>query len=185
VKQATASSRRGARGPQEEDVVNAPEVDDDEMLPDGPIILAPDRLSRAFKREMGIDGRPYQFKIAALRDVRNLYPNHHNCFYCGLGNRQADQHAYLHAGVPAARIFIINASGQVHGSNSTYCTSYPALTELADSMFPPLTVEEDIENTNEEDAPVDDAYNTFNFWRATLDFDAVDDADYNYDDDDP
>lgn len=35
-------------------------------LPDGPLILSPDRLFRSFKREV-IDRKPYVFKIAALR----------------------------------------------------------------------------------------------------------------------
>lgn len=41
-------------------------------LPDGPVIMSPDRLMAALKREV-IDRRPEQFKIACLRDIRSLF----------------------------------------------------------------------------------------------------------------
>lgn len=55
-------------------------------LPDGPLVLSPDRLFPSFKREV-IDRKPYVFKIAALRDIRKLFPAFYNPFYAGFGNR--------------------------------------------------------------------------------------------------
>lgn len=48
--------------------------------------MSPDRLFSSFKREV-IERKPYVFKIAALKDVRNLFPNDYNPFYAGFGNR--------------------------------------------------------------------------------------------------
>lgn len=56
------------------------------IVTDGPLILSPDRLFPSFKREV-IDRKPYVFKIAALRDIRSLFPSFYNPFYAGFGNR--------------------------------------------------------------------------------------------------
>jgi len=59
-------------------------------LPAGPVIMSPDRLFTAFRREV-IDRRPEIFKIAALRDVRSLFSTHAEPlaepFWAGFGNR--------------------------------------------------------------------------------------------------
>ena len=41
-------------------------------LPEGPVIMSPDRLYSSFKREV-IHKKPEVFKIAALRDIKNLF----------------------------------------------------------------------------------------------------------------
>ncbi|PFH38707.1 LNS2 (Lipin/Ned1/Smp2) protein [Besnoitia besnoiti] len=107
-------------------------------LPDGPLILSPDRLFPSFKREV-IERKPYIFKIAALRDIRSLFPPEYNPFYAGFGNRDSDHRAYVHVGVAEAKVFIIDPSGAIHHiNNSTYARTYETMSEIADFMFPPL-----------------------------------------------
>jgi phosphatidate phosphatase PAH1 len=78
------------------------------------------------------------FKIAALKNIRNLFPDEHHPFYCGFGNRDTDAVSYRAVGIDLGRIFIINHDGEIHHYNSTYKKSYPLLTELVDDMFPDL-----------------------------------------------
>lgn len=48
-------------------------MDQDKLkLPPGPIIMSPDRIFKSFTREI-IHKKPELFKIAALRDIANLY----------------------------------------------------------------------------------------------------------------
>ena len=44
------------------------------QLPDGPVIMSPDRLFTALHREV-IQRRPDEFKIACLRDIQKLFVN--------------------------------------------------------------------------------------------------------------
>ena len=55
--------------------------------------------------------RPHEFKIRALEDIRALFPQTWNPFFCGVGNRDTDEISYLTVGVPASKIFIINPKG--------------------------------------------------------------------------
>ena len=64
--------------------------------------------------------RPEEFKIACLQDIRSLWPVEQNPFYAGFGNRLSDATAYVAAGVPPARILIINP--QVRISLQFVCT---------------------------------------------------------------
>jgi phosphatidate phosphatase LPIN len=115
-------------------------------LPDGPIIMSPDRLLAALKREV-ILGNPEEFKIAALKDIQRLFsPNGDDLtkspFYAGFGNRITDAQSYHAVGVPPSRIFTINSHGSVWveqlvlvaGSSSTYL----AMTDIVDLYFPPV-----------------------------------------------
>eukprot|EP00922_Rhytidocystis_sp_ex-Travisia-forbesii_P038848 GHVS01057872.1.p1 GENE.GHVS01057872.1~~GHVS01057872.1.p1 ORF type:complete len:608 (+),score=87.52 GHVS01057872.1:198-2021(+) len=122
-----------------------------EKLPDGPLILSPDRLFPSFKREV-IDRKPYVFKIAALRDIRNLFPKNYNPFYAGFGNRDSDHRAYVHIGVPEGKVFIIDPRGVIHHVNTTYARTYASMSEICQYMFPAvrgLPYEED-ENVREK-----------------------------------
>lgn len=47
--------------------------------------MSPDRLMPSFKREV-IYKKPEIFKIAALRDIKNIFLSD-NVFYAGFGNR--------------------------------------------------------------------------------------------------
>ena len=66
-------------------------------LPDGPVILSPDRLFKSAMREV-VQRRPQVFKIAALRDIGNCFKDH-TPFYAGFGNRNSDVMAYKVKGV--------------------------------------------------------------------------------------
>ena len=76
------------------------------------------------------------FKIAALKNIRNLFPDEFNPFYTGFGNRDTDAVSYRAVGISLSRIFIVNHDGEIHHFNSTYKKSYPLLHELVDDMFP-------------------------------------------------
>ena len=76
------------------------------------------------------------FKIAALKNIRNLFPDEWNPFHTGFGNRDTDAISYRAVGISLSRIFIINHDGEIHHFNSTYKKSYPLLTELVHEMFP-------------------------------------------------
>eukprot|EP00917_Polyrhabdina_sp_WS-2016_P013017 GHVP01028656.1.p1 GENE.GHVP01028656.1~~GHVP01028656.1.p1 ORF type:complete len:568 (-),score=74.78 GHVP01028656.1:3986-5689(-) len=104
-------------------------------LPDGPLILSPDRLFPSFHREV-IERRPYVFKIDALRDIRHLFPTDVNPFYAGFGNRDTDHRSYVHIGVPEAKIFIVDPKGTLHHLNKTYAKTYESMCSIADDMFP-------------------------------------------------
>ncbi len=91
------------------------------------------------------------FKIAALKNIRNLFPDEWNPFYCGFGNRDTDAVSYRAVGISLNRIFIVNHDGEIHHYNSTYKKSYPLLTELVDDMFPdmPFGVKPITEDSND------------------------------------
>ncbi|KAF7458692.1 putative HAD superfamily protein [Cryptosporidium felis] len=142
-------------------------------LPDGPVFLSPDRLFPSFKREV-IDRKPYIFKIAALRDIRNLFPVYRNPLYAGFGNRDTDYRSYSHVGIPEGKIFIIDPKGVIHHINRTYAKTYETLSEIVEYMFPPLADSKSDLNrdncyfTEADDNQLDildDQYNSFNYWR--------------------
>ena len=119
--------------------------------------------------------KPELFKMACLRDIRNLFGESRNPFYAGFGNRITDALSYRSVNVPSARIFTIDSSGEVKlellelaGYKSSYVFSllYPCgclfgfryihMTDLVDQMFPPI---------NQKWTP---EYTDFNFWRTPI-----------------
>lgn len=108
-----------------------------QLLPDGPVIMSPDRLLTSFVREV-IKRMPQKFKAGVLRDVASLFPDDKNPFYAGFGNRDTDAIAYRAAGISLHKIFIINPSGNIHTINNTFIKSYPELNEVVTEMFPSL-----------------------------------------------
>ncbi|KFG50878.1 LNS2 (Lipin/Ned1/Smp2) protein [Toxoplasma gondii p89] len=150
-------------------------------LPDGPLILSPDRLFPSFKREV-IERKPYIFKIAALRDIRSLFPPDYNPFYAGFGNRDSDHRAYVHVGVAEAKVFIIDPSGAIHHiNNSTYARTYETMSEIADFMFPPLPRPDGrlpSEALIKQEEAEEEQFNSFNFWSlGIVDFPSEEDED--------
>jgi phosphatidate phosphatase LPIN len=107
-----------------------------------------------------------EFKIIALTAVRELFSSEHNCFYAGFGNRLTDIIAYRAVGVPATKIFIVNANSQIQHVNTLYTKSYPELAELTDLMFPNRTVQ--------AKRKVDNEFNTYNYWKTPIDLSVVD-----------
>uniref|UniRef100_A0A1I8IZG2 phosphatidate phosphatase n=1 Tax=Macrostomum lignano TaxID=282301 RepID=A0A1I8IZG2_9PLAT len=107
-------------------------------LPDGPVLLSPLSLMRAFHQEV-IARRPEAFKIACLRDVRSLFPAEAQPFWAGFGNRPSDALSYTEVSVNHARCFTVNPQGEVNReSGDCLPSSYQALAEVADLVFPPF-----------------------------------------------
>lgn len=128
-------------------------------LPDGPVILSPDRTMAALKREV-ILKKPEVFKMACLNDLKNLYNEIERPFYAGFGNRITDALSYRSVGIPSSRIFTINPDGEVHMELlelAGYKSSYIYINELVDHFFPPVQ-----DNNNDE------GFTDVNFWRDPL-----------------
>ena len=79
-------------------------------MPDGPLLLSPDRLAKSAYREV-IIRQPQIFKIQCLRSVRNLFPDNTQPFYAGFGNRNTDTISYETLKINEDKIFIINPKG--------------------------------------------------------------------------
>ncbi|KAF9651772.1 LNS2-domain-containing protein [Thelephora ganbajun] len=156
----------------------------DYQLPEGPVIMSPDRLMASLHREV-IMRKPEVFKMACLRDIRRLFgKTSANPFYAGFGNRITDALSYRSVDVPSSRIFTINSVGEVKmellelaGYKSSYVMEsyllssflvypfvltrvrYIHMTDLVDQMFPPVHRHMDAHFTD------------FNFWRPPMDED--------------
>ncbi|CAG9327640.1 unnamed protein product [Blepharisma stoltei] len=104
-------------------------------LPEGPVILSPDRLFKSFVREV-IKREPQNFKTPALTEVLTLFPEDVNPFYAGFGNRDTDAIAYRAVGIPMDRIFIINPVGKIFVFDNSYINSYPELNAAVSEKFP-------------------------------------------------
>lgn len=125
-------------------------------LPDGPLLLNPTSLLRAFHREV-IEKKPEEFKIQCLADIKALFPQGSNPFYAGYGNRVNDVCAYQAVGIPIVRIFTINYKGELkHELTQTFQSTYSHMSVLVDQVFPPTQCE-----------PSDEFSQTV-FWRQPL-----------------
>ncbi len=60
------------------------------------------------------------FKIAALKNIRDMFPESQNPFAAGFGNRDTDAISYRAVGVELDKIFIINPDGEVYHFNSNH-----------------------------------------------------------------
>ncbi|KAI9437755.1 Lipin/Ned1/Smp2-domain-containing protein, partial [Lactarius indigo] len=131
----------------------------DYQLPEGPVIMSPDRLMASLHREV-IMRKPEVFKMACLRDIQRLFgPATPHPFYAGFGNRITDALSYRSVNIPSSRIFTIDSLGEVKmelldlvGHKSDYIH----MTDLVDQMFPPITHKWDNEFTDS------------NYWKAPL-----------------
>ncbi|KAH7320159.1 Lipin/Ned1/Smp2-domain-containing protein [Stachybotrys elegans] len=116
-------------------------VQDGYKLPHGPTILSPDRTMAALRREIYLR-KPHVFKMATLRDIRNLYGPDKTPFYAGFGNRLTDQISYRTVDVPRNRIFTINSNSEVSLdllSLNKLKMSYVNINEVVDHYFPPVS----------------------------------------------
>ncbi|OAX33778.1 LNS2-domain-containing protein, partial [Rhizopogon vinicolor AM-OR11-026] len=132
---------------------------DDYQLPEGPVIMSPDRLMASLHREV-IMRKPEVFKMACLRDIQRLFgESSRTPFYAGFGNRITDALSYRSVNVPSARIFTIDSSGEVKMELlelAGYKSSYIHMTDLVDQMFPPIHRKWAAEFTD------------FNYWKAPI-----------------
>ncbi|CAG8696593.1 10577_t:CDS:2, partial [Acaulospora colombiana] len=126
------------------------------QLPDGPVIMSPDRLLTAFHREV-IMRKPEVFKMSCLRDVQKLFGDR-NPFFAGFGNRITDALSYRSVNVSPSRIFTIDSNGEVKLELlSGYKSSYVDLSDLVDQMFPHI-------GSNKWDT----VYNDWNYWKSDI-----------------
>jgi phosphatidate phosphatase PAH1 len=85
-------------------------------MPDGPLLLSPDRLAKSFYREVIIK-KPHIFKISCLQNILNLFPPNSEPFYAGFGNRDTDAISYRAVAVNLGKIYIINPKGEIKQFN--------------------------------------------------------------------
>jgi hypothetical protein len=87
-------------------------------LPTGPLLLSPSRTFEALSREL-VHKSVHEFKAACLCELAALWPPGNDPLVGngplvgGFGNKASDTRAYLAAGVPPSRIFIIDTSSCV------------------------------------------------------------------------
>lgn len=134
-------------------------------LPKGPVILSPDRLMAALRREV-IMRKPEIFKMACLKDISKLYDldGESSPFYAGFGNRITDALSYRSVGIPSTKIFTINTNSEVHMELLELTglkSSYMLINDLTDHFFPPAT---QLAMQRSKTTDFTDA----NFWRAPL-----------------
>ena len=136
--------------------------ENDLKLPHGPVVLSPDRLFQSLAREV-IYKRPQEFKVPALRDIRNLFPkNRPSPFYAGFGNRDSDKIAYRSVGVTPGKIFIVNPSGVIVTENLKMEHSYSSIHELKHHVFPDISVQK------KERLSTHTSFNDTNFWKRSI-----------------
>ncbi|XP_053572493.1 LOW QUALITY PROTEIN: phosphatidate phosphatase LPIN3-like [Bombina bombina] len=129
-------------------------------LPLGPLLLSPSSLFTALHREV-IEKAPERFKISCLSDIRQLFTDPQP-FYAAFGNRTNDVMAYKQVGVPESRIFTVNPQGVLTQElNPSFKSSYSALKELVNVMFPPLA-------TDSVTSLLSSDFNSFSFWRTPV-----------------
>jgi len=150
-------------------------VQESYKLPKGPTIMSPDRTVAALRREIYLR-KPEVFKMACLRDIKNLFGPNRSPFSAGFGNRLTDALSYRSVSIPSNRIFTINSNAEVSLDLLTLNKlrySYVNMREVVDHYFPPVAAR--IKDGGEE-------YTDFTYWREpVLDIDDFTDSD---DDDD-
>lgn len=156
-------------------------VQDGYRLPKGPTIMSPDRTIAALRREVYLR-KPEVFKMACLRDIKNLFGLGKTPFYAGFGNRLTDALSYRSVAIPSNRIFTINSYAEVSLdllSLNKLKLSYVNMREVVDHYFPPTSML--VKGGGEE-------FTDFNYWRDTPleldDFSASESEDSDNDDGD-
>ncbi|CZT10733.1 hypothetical protein WAI453_011156 [Rhynchosporium graminicola] len=139
-------------------------------LPQGPTLMSPDRTIAALRRELYIR-KPEVFKMACLRDIKNLFGPDRTPFSAGFGNRLTDALSYRSVSIPSNRIFTINSYAEIsldllHLNKLRY--SYVNMREVVDHYFP--SVNTLVQGGGEE-------YTDFTYWREpVLDIDDFSDS---------
>nr|XP_019050786.1 hypothetical protein I302_01228 [Kwoniella bestiolae CBS 10118]OCF29716.1 hypothetical protein I302_01228 [Kwoniella bestiolae CBS 10118] len=134
-------------------------IQGDYRLPEGPVIMSPDRLMASLHREV-IMRKPELFKMACLRDIQRLFgAQAKEAFFAGFGNRITDAMSYRSVGIPAAKIYTIDSTGVVKTellSAAGHKGSYIQLNDLVNEVFPPVSTKFKPE------------YTDFNYWRDSI-----------------
>ncbi|EKD18517.1 nuclear elongation and deformation protein [Drepanopeziza brunnea f. sp. 'multigermtubi' MB_m1] len=139
-------------------------------LPRGPTLMSPDRTVAALRRELYIR-KPEVFKMACLRDIKNLFGPDRTPFCAGFGNRLTDALSYRSVSIPSNRIFTINSYAEVSldlVNLNKLRYSYINMREVVDHYFPPVSTL--VKGGGEE-------YTDFTYWREpVLDIDEFSDS---------
>jgi len=122
---------------------------DGKMLPHGPMIMSPDRMLPSVKREL-LYKRPEVFKMAALKDIKSLFPADHNPFHAGFGNRETDAIAYRSVGVSLDKVFIVNPKGHIHHHHHSenIAKSYALINAMIKDIFPGISKDIPVPESN-------------------------------------
>ncbi|OWP02435.1 hypothetical protein B2J93_3223 [Marssonina coronariae] len=136
-------------------------VQENYRLPRGPTLMSPDRTVAALRRELYIR-KPEVFKMACLRDIKNLFGPDRTPFCAGFGNRLTDALSYRSVSIPSNRIFTINSYAEVSldlVNLNKLRYSYINMREVVDHYFPPVSTL--VKGGGEE-------YTDFTYWREPL-----------------
>lgn len=119
------------------------------MLPHGPMIMSPDRMLPSVKREL-LYKRPEVFKMAALKDIKSLFPADHNPFHAGFGNRETDAIAYRSVGISLDKVFIVNPQGHIHHHHHSenLAKSYALINTMIKDIFPGIAKDIPVPESN-------------------------------------
>ncbi|ODN96515.1 phosphatidate phosphatase LPIN [Cryptococcus wingfieldii CBS 7118] len=126
-------------------------------MPEGPVLMSPDRLMASLHRREVIMRKPELFKMACLRDIQRLFGEQaKEAFYAGFGNRITDAMSYRSVGIEASKIYTIDSTGVVKTEllqSAGHKGSYIQLNDLVNEVFPTAS------------SKVKPEYTDFNYWR--------------------
>lgn len=107
----------------------------EQNMPNGPVILFPGRLLSAIYREV-IQG-PQEFKISIISEIKGLLQR--GRIYAGFGNKQSDRIAYEVCEIDPGRIFIVNTLSEIStGKKGMVKLRHSDLYDIVEGVFPPV-----------------------------------------------
>ena len=109
-------------------------IQEKKTLPPGPMLMSPDGLFSALKREV-IQRKPHLLKIPLLTEIKNLFPDNVNPFFAGFGNRDTDAIAYRYLDIPLNNIFIVDPNSEVIQLGKEETTSYKDINNELEKYF--------------------------------------------------
>ena len=110
-------------------------IQEKKTLPPGPILMSPDGLFSALKREV-LQRKPYLLKIPLLTEIKNLFPENVQPFYAGFGNRDTDAIAYRYLDIPLNKIFLVDPNSDVVQLGEKEITTYKDINNHLEIYFP-------------------------------------------------
>ena len=110
-------------------------IQEKQKLPPGPMLMSPDGLFSALKREI-IQRKPHLLKIPLLTEIKNLFPENTKPFFAGFGNRDTDAIAYRYLDIPLNNIFIVDPKSEVIQLGIEGTTTYQNINNELEKYFP-------------------------------------------------
>ncbi len=110
-------------------------IQEKKTLPPGPMLMSPDGLFSALKREI-IQRKPHLLKIPLLTEIKNLFPENVEPFYAGFGNRNTDAYAYRYLNIPLNNIFLVDPNSEVIQLGKEEITTYKEINNKLENYFP-------------------------------------------------